>query len=180
LPSQELYDLYDEDDARRDVTIYDLRDQQDSYSQGRDDTGLFNKKYIPRKADDRAGSDPLNFANNYRSIRYADVLLMAAEADAQSGGANAETYLNQVRARAYGDNSHDYTAAEGDILEAIYSERRKELAGEGHRFFDLVRTGQAAAAIPGFTANKNEVFPIPLIELELANAVERWGQNQGY
>ena len=180
LPSQELYDLYDEDDARRDVTIYDLRDQQDSYSQGRDDTGLFNKKYIPRKADDRAGSDPLNFANNYRSIRYADVLLMAAEADAQSGGANAETYLNQVRARAYGNNSHDYTAAEGDILEAIYSERRKELAGEGHRFFDLVRTGQAAAAIPGFTANKNEVFPIPLIELELANAVERWGQNQGY
>ena len=180
LPSQELYDLYDVDDARRDVTIYDLRDQQDSYSQGRDDTGLFNKKYIPRKADDRAGSDPLNFANNYRSIRYADVLLMAAEADDQSGGANAETYLNQVRARAYGDNSHDYTAAEGDILEAIYSERRKELAGEGHRFFDLVRTGQAAAAIPGFTANKNEVFPIPLIELELANAVERWGQNQGY
>ena len=180
LPSQELYDLYDDDDARRDVTIYDLRDQQDSYSQGRDDTGLFNKKYIPRKADDRAGSDPLNFANNYRSIRYADVLLMAAEADAQSGGANAETYLNQVRARAYGDNSHDYTAAEGDILEAIYSERRKELAGEGHRFFDLVRTGQAAAAIPGFTANKNEVFPIPLVELELANAVGRWGQNQGY
>ena len=180
LPSQELYDLYDEDDARRDVTIYDLRDQQDSYSQGRDDTGLFNKKYIPRKADDRAGSDPLNFANNYRSIRYADVLLMAAEADAQSEGANAETYLNQVRARAYGDNSHDYTAAEGDILEAIYSERRKELAGEGHRFFDLVRTGQAAAAIPGFTANKNEVFPIPLVELELANAVGRWGQNQGY
>jgi len=180
LPSQELYDLYEAGDARRDVTIYDLRDQQDSYSQGRDDTGLFNKKYIPRKADDRAGSDPLNFANNYRSIRYADVLLMAAEADVQSGGANAETYLNEVRARAYGDNSHDYTAAEGDLLEAIYLERRKELAGEGHRFFDLVRTGQAAAKIPGFTANKNEVFPIPLIELELANAVERWGQNQGY
>jgi len=180
LPSQELYDLYEAGDARRDVTIYDLRDQQDSYSQGRDDTGLFNKKYIPRKADDRAGSDPLNFANNYRSIRYADVLLMAAEADVQSGGANAEAYLNEVRARAYGDNSHDYTAAEGDLLDAIYLERRKELAGEGHRFFDLVRTGQAAAKIPGFTANKNEVFPIPLIELELANAVERWGQNQGY
>ena len=189
LPSQELYDLFDANDARRDVTFYDLRDQQDSYSQGRDDTGLFNKKYIPRKADDRAGSDPLNYANNYRAIRYADVLLMAAEADAQSGGANAVTYLNEVRARAYGDNSHDYPAAEDidistglqvTILKAIYSERRKELAGEGHRFFDLVRTGQAAAAIPGFTANKNEVFPIPLIELELANAVERWGQNQGY
>ena len=180
LPSQELYDLFDANDLRREVTFYDLRDQQDSYSQGRDDTGLFNKKYMPRKADGRAGSDPLNYANNYRAIRYADVLLMAAEADAQSGGANAETYLNEVRARAYGDNSHDFSSTEGDILDAIYLERRKELAGEGHRFFDLVRTNKAAAAIPGFTANKNEVFPIPLIELELADAVERWGQNQGY
>jgi len=181
LPSQELYDLFDANDPRIGISFYDLRDQQDSYSLSRDDTGLFNKKYLPRKADERAGSDPLNFANNYRAIRYADVLLMAAEADAQSGGANSETYLNDVRARAFGDNSHDYTSAEGvSVLEAIYLERRKELAGEGHRFFDLVRTNKAAAAIPGFTANKNEVFPIPLIELELANAVERWGQNQGY
>ncbi|EDP72379.1 putative outer membrane protein, probably involved in nutrient binding [Flavobacteriales bacterium ALC-1] len=180
LPSQELYDMFDDGDARREVTFYDLRDAQDSYSQGRDDTGFFNKKYMPRKADDRVGANPLNHANNYRAIRYADVLLMAAEAEVQSGGTNAENYLNQVRARAYGDNSHDYMASEGDLLEAIYTERRKELAGEGHRFFDLVRTNNAVSAIEGFTANKNEVFPIPLIELELANAIDRWGQNQGY
>ena len=179
LPSVELYDLFEDGDARRQVTFYDLRDVQDSYSQGRDDTGLFNRKYLPRKADYREGSDPLNYANNYRSIRYADVLLMAAEAEVESGGTNAANYLNQVRARAYGDNSHDYQASEGDLLEAIYMERRKELAGEGHRFFDLVRTGKAAAEIEGFTANKNEVFPIPLIELQLANAIERWG-NPGY
>jgi len=104
---------------------------------------------------------------------------MAAEAKERSGGANAEDYLNEVRERAYGDNSHDYSASEGDLLEAIYTERRKELAGEGHRFFDLVRTNKAAASIEGFTA-KNELFPIPLIELELADAVERWGQNPGY
>jgi hypothetical protein len=65
-------------------------------------------------------------------------------------------------------------------LEAIYTERRKELAGEGHRFFDLVRTKKAAAAIDGFTENKNEIFPIPLVELELALAQERWKQNPGY
>ncbi len=179
LPSQELYDMFDDNDARREVTFYDLRDAQDSYSQGRDDTGLFNKKYMVRKVDDRIGPDMVNHANNYRSIRYADVLLMAAEAEAQSGGGNAQNYLNQVRARAYGDNSNDYSSGEGDLLEAIYTERRKELAGEGHRFFDLVRTNKAVSAIEGFTANKNEVFPIPLIELQLASAVERWG-NQGY
>ncbi len=181
LPSQELYDMFDDGDSRRDVTFYDLRDApEDSYSKSRDHTGFYNKKYLPRKADDRVGAAPLNHANNYRAIRYADVLLMAAEAAVQSGGSNAINYLNQVRARAYGDNSHDYNSSEGDLLEAIYTERRKELAGEGHRFFDLVRTNKAAGSIENFSVNKNEVFPIPLVELELANAVDRWGQNQGY
>jgi len=179
LPSLELFDLFEDGDSRRDVTFYDLRDAQDSYSQGRDDTGLFNKKYLPRKVDDGIGSDPLNYSQNYRSIRYADVLLMAAEAEVQSGGVNAASFLNLVRARAYGDNSHDYSTSEGDLLEAVYIERRKELAGEGHGFFDLVRTNKAATSIEGFTTNKNEVFPIPLIELQLANAEERWG-NPGY
>ena len=105
---------------------------------------------------------------------------MAAEAEAKSGGANAETYLNLVRERAYGDNSHDYMSSEGDLVEAIYTERRKEFAGEGHRFFDLVRTDKAGDRITGFTKNKNEVFPIPQVELELANAIEKWGQNPGY
>ena len=180
LPSVELYDMFDAGDARREVTFYDLRNDQDRYTPGRDDTGLFNKKYLPRLLPKRAGSDPLNYDNNYRAIRYADVLLMAAEAEAQSSGVNAVNYLNQVRARAYGDNSQDYTSSEGSLLEAIYTERRKELAGEGHRFFDLVRTKKAATAIDGFTENKNELFPIPLGELELAQAEERWGQNPGY
>ena len=179
LPSVELFDLFEEGDARRDVTFFDLREDQDSYSQGRDDTGLFNRKYMPRKDADGVGSDPLNYSQNYRAIRYADVLLMAAEAEIQSGGANAVSYLNEVRARAYGDNSHDFDTSEGTLLDAIYIERRKELGGEGHGFFDLVRTGRAASMIEGFTPNKNEVFPIPLIELQLANAEDRWG-NPGY
>ena len=121
---------------------------------------------------------------------------MAAEAEAQSNGANAISYLNMVRARAFGDNSHDYPYnGESNLLEAIYAERRLELATEGHRYFDLVRTGKAKAAynayntaISGsdvfepitFDENKNEIFPIPLVELELANATSRWGQNSGY
>ncbi|WP_240614650.1 RagB/SusD family nutrient uptake outer membrane protein [Polaribacter filamentus] len=193
LPTQQLYDLFDANDNRREVTFLDLRNDQDTYSQGRDDTGFFNRKYLPRKADAKIGADPLNHANNYRAIRYADVLLMLAEAEVQSGGSNAAAYLNEVRARAFGNNSQNYTTAEGSLLEAIYTERRKELAGEGHRFFDLVRTGKAKANFDAFNAskpaefnavnfteNKHEIFPIPLVELQLANAVEKWGQNPGY
>ena len=195
LPSQALYDTFDATDSRRDVTFLNLIDRQDDYSPAREDTGLYNRKNLPRSVDKEgnASTAELTHGNNYRAIRYADVLLMAAEADAQSGGANAETYLNEVRARAYGNSNNDYDAIEGPILDAIYDERRKELAGEGHRFFDLVRTGKAKAAFEAYNAskpadfeeiifieNKNEVFPIPLLELELALAVERWGQNQGY
>jgi hypothetical protein len=118
---------------------------------------------------------------------------MAAEAEAKSSGSNAETYLNLVRERAYGDNSNDYSSSEGSLIDAIFNERRKELAGEGHRFFDLVRTGRADAAFDDYNATKpadfqaidfklgqHEVFPIPRVELELAQAEERWGQNPGY
>ncbi|MDG1822155.1 MAG: RagB/SusD family nutrient uptake outer membrane protein [Flavobacteriaceae bacterium] len=180
LPSVELYDLFDSTDSRRDVTFFDLKQKSDDdYGQSRDHTGLANRKFMPRKLPARAGSDPLNYDNNYRAIRYADVLLMAAEAEAQSGGSNGEDYLNEVRARAYGDNSQDYTPSEGTLLDAIYTERRKELAGEGHRFFDLVRTNKATV-IDGFKSGQNELFPIPLIELKIADAEERWGQNPGY
>ena len=196
LPTQQLYDAYANGDQRRDITI--LEPALTAYSPSRENTGYFSKKYLPTQEneDTRTGSDPLNYDNNYRSIRYSDVLLMAAEAAAQSGGANSISYLNQVRNRAFGNNSHDYPYnGESDLLVAIADERRLEFAGEGHRFFDLVRTGKAKAAFDNynstrpnptpeteinFTVNKNEVFPIPLVELELANAIGTWGQNPGY
>ena len=196
LPTQQLYDAYADGDQRRDITI--LEPALTAYSPSRENTGYFSKKYLPTQENEatRTGSDPLNYDNNYRSIRYSDVLLMAAEAAAQSGGANSISYLNQVRNRAFGNNSHDYPYnGESDLVVAIANERRLEFAGEGHRFFDLVRTGKAKIAFDSynstrpnptseteinFTENKNEVFPIPLVELELANAVGTWGQNQGY
>ncbi len=198
LPTPMLVDAFKEGDARKELSILDMAGE--NYTESRGNTGYFNKKYLGTKENDanRTGSDPLNYTNNYRAIRYADVLLMSAEAHAQSGGAKGADYLNEVRARAFGDNSQDYTAAEGDLLEAIYNERRVELSGEGHRFFDLVRTNKAKAAFDAFNEwvatqdeeighmpvqykeNKNEIFPIPLVELELANAVDKWKQNPGY
>ena len=105
---------------------------------------------------------------------------MAAEALNRGGIADdrAQNYLNRVRQRAFGDMDHDVTATGSSLTDAIYHERRVELVGEGHRFFDLVRTGRAASEIDGFMAGKHEVFPIPLIEIELTG--NRWAQNPGY
>lgn len=178
LPTQALYDAFDPADQRIAVTFLDLRNAT-NYSESRENTGFFNRKYLPRLAEFRVPSDPLNFQNNYRSIRYADVLLMAAEANVRKASPDvpkAQGYLDQVRDRAFGNTTNRVPAT----LDNIINERRLELAGEGHRFFDLVRTGQAPSKITGFTANKNEIFPIPSVELGLANATQRWGQNPGY
>ena len=104
---------------------------------------------------------------------------MAAEANNKIGDdAKAQLYVNMVRQRAFGDVNHNYTATGAALGDLIFAERRRELVGEGHRFFDLVRTGRAASEIDGFTANKNELFPIPYEEIQFANG--NWAQNPGY
>ncbi|MFT3682823.1 MAG: RagB/SusD family nutrient uptake outer membrane protein [Ferruginibacter sp.] len=141
-------------------------------------TGLYNQKYLPRKGE-TSGQVELNYLNNYRTIRLADVLLMAAEANNRATAANdtkAQEYLNRVRRRAFEDNQHDVTATGTALKQAIWDERRLELAMEGDRFFDLVRTGQAAAKITGFVTGKNEVFPIPQQEVDISGLE----QNPGY
>ena len=105
---------------------------------------------------------------------------MAAEAlnRGNISDSRAQLYLNRVRRRAFGNNLNDVVASGSALTEAIYLERRLELVGEGHRFFDLVRTGRAAQSINGFVAGKHELFPIPQIEIDLAGG--RWAQNPGY
>ncbi len=111
-----------------------------------------------------------------RIIRYADVLLMAAESLNEDGKpTQALKYLNQVRARAReGNNSilPDITVTDKDSLRTIiYHERRVELALEGFRFWDLVRTGRAAKVLGplGFVKGKNELLPIPQSEIDLSH-----------
>ncbi|UUF12177.1 MULTISPECIES: RagB/SusD family nutrient uptake outer membrane protein [Flavobacterium] len=192
IPTQESADAFEVGDRRKDVAILDIaafaaananydNGKGVSYGKGNEDTGFFNRKYIPRKRSSNAQGDlNLTNPNNYRSIRYADVLLMAAEAYNRGAidDAKARTYLNLVRARAFGDNNHNVTASGAALTDFIWAERRVELFGEGHRFFDLVRTGKAVGTIPGFKANKNELFPLPIEEIQFANG--NWSQNPGY
>ncbi|MBU2525533.1 MAG: RagB/SusD family nutrient uptake outer membrane protein [Bacteroidetes bacterium] len=181
VPTQEAFDAYDPADIRRDVAILDIDAWADltgaTFVEGFEHTGFYNRKYIARQGDLNTGDANLTNPNNYRAIRFADVLLMAAESLARSGGSEdrARQYLNRVRTRAGLD---DVTATGQNLISAIWDERRLELMGEGFRFFDLVRTGQAASKIQGFVPGKHEVFPIPSIEIELAG--NRWPQNPGY
>lgn len=185
VPVQEAYDAFEPGDSRRDIAILNIEEfaaaNGATYNEGHEHTGFYNRKYIARKGDANLGDANLTNPNNYRSIRFADVLLMAAEAHNRKANPNdalAREYLNRVRRRAFGDTDHDIAASGATLTDFILEERRLELVGEGHRFFDLVRTGRAAQNIPGFTPNKNELFPIPTIEIQLAG--NRWEQNQGY
>jgi len=192
IPTKESADAFEVGDKRKDVAILDIAawaaanasfdgGKGVSYGKGNEDTGYFNRKYLPRKRSATAAGDlNLTNPNNYRAIRYADVLLMAAEAYSRAGNndAKARGYLNQVRRRAFGDNNHDISVSGAALTDFIWAERRVELFGEGHRFFDLVRTGKAVGKIPGFKASKNELFPLPIEEIQFANG--NWQQNPGY
>ncbi len=182
VPVQEVVDVFSENDIRKDVAILDIEAFASAngatFVEGYEHTGYYNRKYIARQGDLNTGDANLTNPNNYRAIRFADVLLMAAEANYKKSASNedvARTYLNRVRVRA---GLEPVELSGGALLEQIYEDRRLELVGEGHRFFDLVRTGRAAAEIPGFIAGKHELFPIPSIEIELAG--NNWQQNPGY
>lgn len=184
VPVQEVVDEFETGDLRKDVAILDIEAWSDQtgaeFTTGYEHTGYFNRKYLPRKRSAEAAGDlNLTNPNNYRSIRFADVLLMAAEAYNRGGidDTKAQLYLNRVRTRAFGSASNNVTSTGAALTNAIYHERRVELVGEGHRFFDLVRTGRGTE-IDGFTPNKNELFPLPFEEIQFSNG--NWTQNPRY
>ena len=195
VPTQESADAFEVGDKRKNVAILDITawaaantnydnakgEKGILFGKGNEDTGFFNRKYIPRKRSATSAGDlNLTNPNNYRAIRYADVLLMAAEAYNRGGidDGKARGYLNQIRRRAFGDTNHDISASGAALTDFILAERRLEFFGEGHRFFDLVRTGKAVGTIPGFEKDKNELFPLPIEEIQFASG--NWKQNPGY
>jgi hypothetical protein len=113
---------------------------------------------------------------NIRLMRYAEVLLMYAEAAAMLGNTGEATAkLNLVRTRAH-------LPASTGTQENIWKERRLELAMEQDRFFDLVRQGREGTVLrahgKAFVDGKNEVFPIPQAQRDLSGG--KLTQNNGY
>ncbi|MGZ3756377.1 MAG: RagB/SusD family nutrient uptake outer membrane protein [Mucilaginibacter sp.] len=145
-----------------------------SYSPSYQNTGYFMQKFAPLlKYKSSTGTAELNWPTDYIEIRLADTYLMEAEALMQAGSnaVRAQALLDAVRARV------GLTPVPVSLAN-IYNERRLELATEGHRWFDLVRWGQAGTTLASknFKAGKNEILPIPLSELTNTVLV----QNPGY
>jgi hypothetical protein len=184
------------------------------------------KKYIYYKSQENTFTDGSSWTRgyatmNYTIIRFADVLLMAAEAEIEAGSLDqAREYINMVRRRAAnsehwvknadGSNAANYVISEytqpfADQAEArriVRMERKLELSGEGHRFFDLVRWDMHDASFDikqylddylqheaqylvtmfggaSFTAGKNEFYPIPQNQIDL-QGTDVLAQNPGY
>lgn len=182
--TKEYFDSFQPGDPRRDFTI--ASNNQDYFGVVYKNS-FSSTRYSPRKylqaaseATQRADGDI-----NYTAIRYAEVLLWEAEAQAELGRLpEALAILEQVRARARAQAANPATALppvvatdQQAVRDAIRRERQWELGFECHRFFDLVRWGIAKDSIAEFQAGKHEVFPIPQAEIDLNPQLR---QNGGY
>jgi hypothetical protein len=190
-PTQSLVDAFeknstDEVDPRLDASIG--RDGQvwlngDIFSETWSPTGYLTKKHqqpLSEISSSLKGDGDLN----YIYLRYADVLLMKAEAFNEIANADsALSNLNKVRQRALAsfdgippaDLLLDITSTDqNQIRMAIQKERRVELAQEFHHYFDLMRWGKAtaeAALGPDFDFDNNQYLPIPQKEIDANQAI---------
>lgn len=186
VPTQDLVDEFETDDPRLEATIIfrgETTPDGDAIPVVGDNPMYNQKSYVPF-ADHVSGFNE-GCGQNIRVIRYAEVLLMNAEANNELDNRTAAlASLELVRARARaGDNGilPEVTTTDKALLrEAIWHERRVELAMEFDRYFDVIRQGRAVTVFgpKGWTANKNEVWPIPQSEIDLSTGTLT--QNPGY
>lgn len=182
VPTTALENAFEAGDIRKELTILrqgEITPEGDLIQKGDPEAGnVWNQKiYVPKSVNNNTCG--YGSVQNIRILRFAEILLINAEAANELGNnAAATTQLNKVRNRAALANTTATTQAA--LRTAIWHERRVELAMEGDRFVDLVRTGQAATVLGplGFQAGKNELFPIPLLAINQSNGVLT--QNPGY
>lgn len=185
-PTQNLYNEFEAKDTVRRATAIlgpDPAEMENATEEIYLGSAYLNNKYGLYGV--RLDHDTRGPLNN-KQIRYADVLLMTAEARLIAGEGDAKELIDKVRERAGLEGT-----TEGDLTKALRHERRVELAMEGHRWFDIVRWGNAKAVMDAyktteteeaqshmatFIEGKHEIFPIPVEEIEL-NPME---QNPGY
>ncbi|QQS50499.1 MAG: RagB/SusD family nutrient uptake outer membrane protein [Bacteroidota bacterium] len=183
LPAKELaYEFFNDDDPRRAFNVLSEAEVIANYGSLRDGNnelqyqgeGFLRLKYTTfvDETSGTPGDEPaLNLGTNLRIMRYAEVLLLAAEAHLGMGNGNlAAAEINKVRAR----ESVQYTPLATATWDDLKYERATELCFEGHRFYDLVRWGDALTVLGplGFTA-KHAKFPIPQPELDANPALEQ-------
>ena len=194
--SEKLFKAYSASDPRRWATIINANAASGDndgeglkYTEGFQNTGYFCRKFTPLTANNpTAGSRELNYPNNYPAIRWADVLLMAAEMELRYGTPEgAFPYYAKVRERALGAGSAGTVAQL--TLDKIFDERLLELALEGHRYWDILRRGDAYAAsvltnsetgdfAVVYNAARKGLLPIPQYDiLQSRNSLK---QNPGY
>lgn len=187
-PSEDLRNSFEPGDPRLDATIIDLGEVLDGVEILGDGTtpdvvtddqgNIIERECYNQKVWIPGTSTDTQFGHNRRLMRFADVLLMAAEAlNENSKPGDALIHLNRVRARARDGNTAilpDITeTGQAALRDIILNERRHELALEGWRFWDLIRTGKAQQVLGplGFIAGQYELLPIPQNEIDISQGV---------
>ncbi|MBC8601757.1 RagB/SusD family nutrient uptake outer membrane protein [Parabacteroides acidifaciens] len=169
IPEMDIYNAYEEGDLRRDFSM------SLGYNDNRKNDEWVESRYVRKFMDvPYQGNDA---SNNYPVIRYADVILMYAEALNQNGKtAEACKYLNMTRRRGFGYQTTEtspvdlQTTDKTQFERMVEQERRVELAFENHRWFDLIRTGRAVEVMKskGFSLNEtNLTCPIPQKQIDV-------------
>ena len=186
VPTEALSKSFEAGDPRRDATIIfrgETTPSGDAIAATGDNPMYNQKSYVPFKLYVTGFNE--GSQQNVRVIRYAEVLLMNAEAANEIGNTTqALASLEAVRARARGASktilSKVTTTDKAALRLAIWNERHYELAMEFDRYFDVIRQGRGAEIFgpKGWKAGKNEVWPIPQTEIDLSAGVLT--QNPGY
>ncbi len=187
-PSDDLVADYEPGDPRRQATIIYVGEVlPDGATIVEDNPDILNERYNQKAWVPAHAGLQDNGPGNLRLLRYADVILIAAEAlNENNKPGEALIYLELVRKRARGTNNFILpeitTTDQTELREIIYHERRIELAMEQNRWFDLLRWGRAGEVMravgKNFVDGKHELFPLPQSEIDLTGG--GLSQNPGY